>query len=51
MEKPVSRKQAEERLKYLNEQLIHEGYWDGWSLQGMREEKKWLEQELKKLDK
>ena len=42
MEKPVSRKQAEERLKYLNEQLIHEGYWDGWSLQGMREEKKWL---------
>ena len=49
--KNVSRKQAEERLKYLNEELAHEGYWDGWSIKGMREEKEWLESQLKNLDK
>ena len=47
-EKPVPRKQAKARLEYLNTELAHEGYWDGWSLKGMREEKKWLEKELKK---
>ena len=51
METPVSRKQAEERLKYLNEQLAHSGYWDGWSLKGMKEEKEWIESQLKKLDR
>tara|TARA_R100000005_G_C4929807_1_gene159327 strand:- start:314 stop:487 length:174 start_codon:yes stop_codon:yes gene_type:complete len=50
MEKPVSRKQAEERLKYLNTELAHSGYWDGWSLKSMREEKEWIEKELKRLD-
>tara|TARA_B100001094_G_scaffold219755_1_gene213848 strand:- start:112 stop:1158 length:1047 start_codon:yes stop_codon:yes gene_type:complete len=49
-EKPVPRKQAKARLEYLNTELAHEGYWDGWSLKGMREEKEWLEKELKKLD-
>ena len=45
---PVSRKQAEERLKYLKSELNHEGYHDGWTLKGMREEVEWLEKELKK---
>ena len=45
---PVSRKQAEERLKYLKTELAHEGYHDGWTLKGMREEVEWLEKELKK---
>mgnify|MGYP001341612525 CR=1 FL=1 len=48
-DKPVSRKQAKKRLEYLNEQLAHEGYWDGWSLKSMREEKEWLDKQLKKL--
>ena len=47
-QKSVSRKQAEERLKYLNTELAHEGYHDGWTLKGMREEVEWLEKELKK---
>ena len=45
-EKPISRERAKERLEYLNEQLAHESHWDGWSLQGMREEKEWLETQL-----
>ena len=47
---PVSRKQAEERLKYLKTELAHEGYHDGWTLKGMREEVEWIEKELKRLD-
>ena len=45
---PVSKKQAEERLRYLKSELAHEGYHDGWTLKGMREEVEWLEKELKK---
>ena len=47
---PVSRKQAEERLKYLKSELAHEGYHDGWTLKGMREEVEWIEKELERLD-
>ena len=47
---PVTRTQAEKRLKYLNTELAHEGYHDGWTLQGMKEEKEWLENQLSKLD-
>jgi len=46
--KPVLRKQAEERLRYLKSELIREGYHDGWTLKGMKEEVEWLEKELKK---
>tara|TARA_B100000131_G_scaffold306046_1_gene332688 strand:+ start:935 stop:1102 length:168 start_codon:yes stop_codon:yes gene_type:complete len=46
-DKSVSREQAEKRLQYLNEQLAHEGYWDGWSLKSMREEKESIEKQLK----
>jgi hypothetical protein len=45
---PVSRKQAEERLRYLKSELAHSHYHDGWTLKGMREEVEWLEKELKK---
>tara|TARA_Y100000593_G_scaffold220_1_gene471 strand:- start:6816 stop:7871 length:1056 start_codon:yes stop_codon:yes gene_type:complete len=48
--KPVTRAQAEARLEYLNTELAHERYWDGWSVQGMKEEKEWLENQLEKLD-
>ena len=46
-DKPVSRKQAEARLKYLKSELAHEGYHDGWVLMGMKKELKELEGELK----
>ena len=47
---PVSRKQAEERLRYLKSELAHEGYHDGWTLKGMREEVEWLEKEFPQLE-
>jgi len=47
-EEPVSREQAEARLRYLKSELIREGYHDGWTLKGMKEEVEWLEKELKK---
>ena len=49
-ERPVSRKKAEERLRYLNTEIAHERYWDGWSIKAMKEEKEWLESQLEKLD-
>ena len=30
----------EERIKYLETEIAHGGYWDGWSLKGMIEELK-----------
>ena len=42
----VSRKQAKARLKYLNSELAHEDYHDGWTAKGMKEEKEWLENQL-----
>ena len=48
--KPVSREQAEKRLKYLKSELAHEGYHDGWTLQGLKEEFEWLTKELERLD-
>ena len=45
---PVSRKQAEARLKYLKSELAHKAYHDGWTVKGMKEEKEWIEKELKK---
>ena len=48
--KPISRERAEKRLRYLKTELAHEGYWDGWSVKSMKEEKEWLEKELKGLD-
>ena len=38
-----------ERIEYLKTEISHAGYWDGWSVEGMKEEKEWLDQELKKL--
>ena len=37
---PVSRKQAEERLRYLKSELAHSHYHDGWVIQGMKKELK-----------
>ena len=46
----VTREQALNRLDYLKEELTYEGYHDGWTLNGMKEECKWLELELSKLE-
>ena len=46
-ESPVSRERAEARLNYLNTELAHQHYWDGWTIKSMREEKEWLESQLK----
>ena len=45
---PVSREQAEARLKYLKSELAHEGYHDGWVIKGMREEFEKLEKNYDK---
>ena len=48
--KSVSKKQALARIEYLKTELAHESHWDGWSIAGMIEELKWLENQLEKLD-
>ena len=45
-EPPVSRERAEARLQYLRTEIAHEDYHDGWTLQGMKDEVKWLESQL-----
>lgn len=47
---PVTRAQAVARLIYLNTELTHKGYHDGWTIKGMEEEKAWIEKELEKAD-
>mgnify|MGYP003118597301 CR=1 FL=1 len=46
-EPPVSRERAEARLNYLNTELAHQHYWDGWTVKSMQEEKESLENQLK----
>ena len=36
------------RIKYLKSELAHEGYHDGWTLEGMKKELKELEEFLQK---
>ena len=50
-EKPVSREQAEARLRYLKSELIREGYHDGWTLKGRKEEVEWKEAKNKRRKK
>ena len=45
-ELPVSRERAQARLDYLNSELAHEQYHDGWTIKGMEDEKEWLENQL-----
>lgn len=35
-----------ERIQYLKMEIAHEGFWDGWSLEGMRDELSDLETKL-----
>tara|TARA_B100000131_G_scaffold322747_1_gene377874 strand:+ start:2272 stop:2439 length:168 start_codon:yes stop_codon:yes gene_type:complete len=54
MGKKQTKKQTkEERIKYLETEIAHGRYWDGWSLQGMINELKELikPQKRKKDDK
>jgi hypothetical protein len=48
--KPITREQAETRLKYLNTEIAHDSYYDGWTLNGMKQERDWLLSELRRLD-
>ena len=34
------------RIEYLKTEIAHEGYWDGWALEGMRDELSELETKL-----
>ena len=45
----ITKEQALNRLEYLKSELGYEGYHDGWTLKGMKEEFKWLESQLDKL--
>ena len=47
---PISKERAIRRIEYLETEIAHEGYWDGWSLQGMREELEWLTSQLNSLE-
>ena len=42
----ITRDNLEKRLEYLNTELAHERYWDGWTIQGMEREKKWIEYKI-----
>ena len=44
----MTKEEIKKRIKYLKSELTHEGYHDGWTLKGMKDEKKWLEKELNK---
>tara|TARA_Y100000590_G_scaffold361850_1_gene418701 strand:- start:1311 stop:1463 length:153 start_codon:yes stop_codon:yes gene_type:complete len=42
-------KQIKKRIKYLNSELNHRDYYDGWSVEGMEKELKKLEKKLREL--
>ena len=42
----MTKEQIKERIEYLKIELIHHGHHDGWTLIGMKEELKWLEEQL-----
>ena len=46
----MNKKQIKDRINYLKMELAHEGYHDGWTLQGLKEEFEWLTKELERLD-
>ena len=41
----MTKKQIDERIKYLKTEIAHHGYHDGWVLKGMKEELEWLHKE------
>ena len=42
----MDKKQIEERIKYLEMELAHRGFWDGWCIQGMEKELKEMQKKL-----
>ena len=42
----MTKKQIKDRIEYLKMELTHEGYHDGWVLQGMKQELKKLEDKI-----
>jgi len=42
----MTKEQMKDRIKYLKMEIAHSGYHDGWTLKGMKEELRWLEEEL-----
>tara|TARA_Y100001963_G_C6736540_1_gene426712 strand:+ start:26 stop:172 length:147 start_codon:yes stop_codon:yes gene_type:complete len=42
----MTKEQIKKRIKYLKSELAHEGYHDGWTLEGMKKELSKLEKDL-----
>jgi hypothetical protein len=42
----MTKKQIEERIEYLKMEIAHSKHHDGYTLKGMKEEIKWLEEQL-----
>lgn len=46
----MTKKQIKKRISYLETELNHKGYWDGWCIEGMTNELKKLQKELRKFE-
>jgi hypothetical protein len=44
----MSKEKILKRIQYLEMELIHEGYLDGWTIRGYKKELKELKEKLKK---
>lgn len=44
----MSKEKILKRIQYLETELIHEGYLDGWTIRGHKKELKELKEKLKK---
>ena len=42
----VTKEWVQERIKYLEMELAHRGFWDGWCIKGMEKELKEMQKKL-----
>ena len=42
----VTKEWVQERIKYLEMELAHRGFWDGWCIKGMEKELKEIQKKL-----
>ena len=47
----MNKKHIEERIDYLKIELAHSGFWDGWSIKGMKKELTKLKKDLTRIVK
>ena len=50
-DKKKSLKTIKDRIKYIKKELIHENYWDGFTVKGFKDELKELEKKLNDMGK